>query len=501
MKMVKMNMRRMILVATTAMMTAHASASLAMSGGGVDDIPVLQRTVETRYDVFAIDDGPSPENLVQTRTTEYDTRGRITRWSLRGPDGEHRLTWTGVYLGDDQVACDHAVYWQRDHAQASHELFVRSSDGRVCDVLYASPGEKARRQMRVYFDEAGREIYQEYFAPRSQRMYSEEIFAYDADGNETGRTWQRFDGRARKATRFEILERDTFRRWTMRHVYVDDALIGIDTREIHDHRDRMTARPAASAGPVPSSPEILPIPFARGVVSTSSAGESSPSLSPDGDTLIFTRYLDDWQAQTLMVSRLVNVAWQEAEPFESLPVLYNAAFADDGNRIIYCERDDTLPGGRIFIVDRTATGSWGSPLNLTDANGETGSYFFLRADGHVWFHREGELYRGVIRANRIEDVTPLPAPINTASGVEFSPWMSRDGNMMLFTRDIEGDSTQSGVFRARRTTTGWTPPERLPIPYGWAASITPDGEDLVYVVDDDIVRVPTALLNADRDRR
>ena len=50
------------------------------------------------------------------------------------------------------------------------------------------------------------------------------------------------------------------------------------------------------------------------------------------------------------------------------------------------------------------------------------------------------------------------------------------------------------MFIAFREGDRWTTPEKLPIPYGWGVTLSPDGEDLVYVVDDDIRRVPAVLL-------
>ena len=97
--------------------------------------------------------------------------------------------------------------------------------------------------------------------------------------------------------------------------------------------------------------------------------------------------------------------------------------------------------------------------------------------------------------DRGHDDRELPAPINTRVGVEFGAWISDDGLTLIFSRGLEPPG-ESGVFVSARAAErdGWPEPRRLPIPYGWGVTVDPTGEDLVYIVDDDPVRVPMVLL-------
>ncbi|NNM24984.1 MAG: NAD(P)-binding protein [Phycisphaerales bacterium] len=468
--------------------------SLVAAPRAADDVvPIPLHTTTSRFAAERIDDAVVRRELRQIRVDSFDERGRRIRWTQSGPDGRHELTWFGLHLDDGPIPA-RAAYWTADTLLPFPELFVTSADGRFYDVHYADHGQTPRRQMREYLDAHGREIYQEYFAPTSQRRYGEEIYVYGSDGNLLRQTWRRLDGRARKDTRYEITAVDEHRRWTRRLVHVDDVLAFLDERTIIDGVS-VSPRPAATAGPVPSSNAILPAPFAPGVIATKAAGESSPSFAPDGQTLVFTRYEDDWTNQTAHAATRRDGVWREPEALPFGEGVYNGAWSADGARYIFCRRDDDLGGGRVFLVDRD-DGGWTEPVDLTAATGFTGSYFRLLADGTLYFHRDGELLRAVLKNDGVHDEAPLDAPINTPDGAEFAPWIDADERRLIFTRAVEADADQSGVFATHREENGWAPPRRLPIPYGWSVVLTPDGFDLVYVVDGDVCRVPLVLLQA-----
>jgi hypothetical protein len=457
----------------------------------VADPPVVVRATERRFAAEAASDGAITRgDLQRVRVEHRDEGGRLIRWERRDADGELEMTWAGVYFADGR-AVDRAVYWNADGLVPYPELYVTSKDGIVQDVLYGDPGEKPRRQIRQYLDADGRELFQEYFAPRSQRKYSEEVYAYDEMGNETGRTWRRLDGRAQRVTRFEIVERNQYGHWTLRRVHVNDSLTAIDEREIV-YGTATRPHPPAAAGPVTPRPEILPIPLAPGVVSSREAGENTLTFGPAGATALFTRYGDDWTKQRGYLAAWRDGSWREPEAVPFAEAVYNAALSEDGRRVIFCQHRDGDEGPRVLVTRRTGDG-WAEPIDLTARGGFTGSYFRLLTDGTLYFHRDGDLYRAVLDDGAVRDETPLGAPINTADGTEFGAWVDYGEQRIIFARGTEPPG-RSGVYTSIRRAGRWTEPERLPIPYGWGIVISPDGEDLVYTVDGDIVRVPLVLL-------
>ncbi len=469
------------------------AALLGLPAVAASETPVPLQSTERRYAAGLDDGGGVVRGVLQsTRIVHADDRGRPLRWEQRDADGTPRLIWVGIYLTDG-FAPDRAAYWSADQLLPLTELYVTSSDGRIQDVLYAEHGDKPRRQLRQYLDAAGREIFQEYFAPRSQRKYSEEVYRYDDSGNELQRTWRRLDGKARRETRLEILATDEHGHWTRRLVHRDGALIAIDQRSI-EYATTTRPRPPATSGPVEPSTEILPIPFAPGVVALRGSGENTLTFTPDGKTVLFTRYEDDWKTQRGYLARWRDGAWREPEPVPFAETMYNAALSENGQQIIYCTRDDSLAGARVLVTQRTGDG-WSDPIDLTESEGLMGSYFRLLTDGTLYFHRDGDLFRGVLRDGSVSDVTALAAPINTPDGVEFGAWVDTEERRIIFTRAVDDAPQRTGVFVAFRRDGVWTEPARLPIPYGWSVVLSPDGEDLVYVVDGDICRVPTVLIS------
>ncbi|MEL6715361.1 MAG: hypothetical protein AAFP86_16400, partial [Planctomycetota bacterium] len=452
------------------------------------DFPVPARHVIRRFELVG-EDGRSIGPLTGTRTETFDALGRLHRWEERGADGTRNITWIAVFEGDTPAPAQSA-YWTEGQALPYLEEVVATEDGRIYDVLYGDLGRKRRREMRVYLDDAGRELYQEYFAPRSQEKYSEETYRYDASDNLVQKTWRRLDGRRAIETRYAIEERDTAGRWTARRVVVDGEPTSFETREIVDGPG-LRARPSAAAGPVEPSARILPVPFARGVVSTRTNGESSPSFTGDGRTVLFTRYGDDWTQQGLFLASFEDGAWREPEPLTRAGTAYNGALSPLGDRIVFCRRNDAQPGADVYLVERTQDG-WAAPVDLTRRDGLRGSYFHLDGADVLTYHRDGDLFARTLGSR---DEAALGAPVVTADGTEFSPWKSPGGGLLLFTRYVEGAPARSGVFASRREEGGWGRPLRLAVPYGWGAQVSADGEDLVYVLAGDVCSVPLALLD------
>ncbi len=468
--------------------TAFLCGTLVLPGIGTAQAasPAMVRSTVSKFAI--VDD--TQGDFLGVRTEHFDSLGRIIRWDDTTSDGLPETIWVALYTGDSVIP-ESAAYWSEDAALPYPEICVNAEDGSFQDVLFVNPGEKPRRQLRQYVDDAGRILYQEYFAPRSQRMYSEETYRYDAAGNELGRTWRRLDGKAQRDTQFQFITKDEYGAWTSRRVIIDGVAARIDQREIVYGNGEL---PLPSMISVTPTDRILPIPMARGVIATRAAGESSPSFSAAGDVMLFTRYTEDWTRQTLQVSQRIDGVWREPEALPFGDDLYNAAIRPDGKQLIFCKRDDGPSGGRVFVTSSEGD-TWATPVDLTQRSGFTGSYFRLLDSGALYFHRDGDLYRCEIDDDGAPDGEMiLNAPISTPDAVEFAPWTDATERVLLFTRSFDESPSRSGVFFSSRVDDSWGVPIRLPLPYGWSAVISPDGEDLVYVVDDDIRRVPLVLL-------
>ncbi|MEM7227735.1 MAG: hypothetical protein AAF432_02865 [Planctomycetota bacterium] len=450
--------------------------------------PVIQESETSRYTVSAVHGTfVEPGKLDGLRREFRDVRGRLIRWQELDADIRPRVTWIGVYDGTSKSP-SRAAYWIKDELMPYPELFVTSPDGRYRDVYYGAVGEWPRRQIRDHLDDAGREIYQQYYAPKSQEFYSEELYAYDAFGNEISRTWRRLDGTEERATRFEIIGMTPHGHWTHRLVFINDELTYRDLRTI-TYSETKIETPPASQGPVDAPPRILPAPFAPGIIATERGNENTLTLTADRRAAVFTRYSDDWTQQNAMISIWRDGMWRDAEVIPAARDIYNIAFANaEGTRLLMCRRKPYADAG-VYIIERTADG-WSEPTVIPDFEGY---YFNVHDDGTMYFHRNGDLYRGTLDGSVVSDIRPLGAPINTKNGVEFGAWVDMAGNRIIFTRN-SGDRGNNGVFVAHRVDGRWTEPRKLPIRYGWSPIITSDGLDFIYTTDDDICRIPVPLL-------
>jgi Tol biopolymer transport system component len=134
--------------------------------------------------------------------------------------------------------------------------------------------------------------------------------------------------------------------------------------------------------------------------------ETFPSITNDG-TLFFSRRSDDPQVEYIYRSRYVDGEYAEPEKLpdnvNSGKTHFNAFVAPDESYLIVCiwGREDSLGSIDYYIVYRDKDDNWSAPINMGDK-------------------------------------------INTASGREYSPYVSRDGKFLFFmsTRLPEGNKPE-----------------------------------------------------------
>ncbi len=211
--------------------------------------------------------------------------------------------------------------------------------------------------------------------------------------------------------------------------------------------------------------------------------------------LLFTRYGDDWTQQIPYLATRSDSGWTAPQRVYFAGSIYNATFGQADDTVIFATRHPQTDALTVFRTARTTTG-WTSPENLTETYGLAGSYFTLLPDSTLWFHRDGDLYRTVGTLYNAHQ--KLPPQINTEAGTEFSQYVSPNQDLLIFARYTEGDSTMTGLFASRFADEAWTEPERLPLPYGWSPTLSPDGTHLIYTRNDRFVHVPLDALGLSR---
>lgn len=187
-----------------------------------------------------------------------------------------------------------------------------------------------------------------------------------------------------------------------------------------------------------------------GVVSTE-RNETFPAVDPVDGSLWFSVYERDFDRQVMMRAPRGASGW--SDPGEAWP---SGSWGDRAPRF-------SPDGGRLFF-------SSNRPLPGSDAAGDYHLWVVERTDG-AW---------GVPR--------PLPEPVNAAQGADRHASVTRSGTL-YWTSTRPGGAGRSDVYRAERSTSGWSSAVRLPAPINDASSqpdvlVAPDGTWMILVVTD-----------------
>ena len=108
----------------------------------------------------------------------------------------------------------------------------------------------------------------------------------------------------------------------------------------------------------------------------SSSGDYGPSLSASNDVMLFTskrnkleRGFKTYDNEDLMLSRNENGYWMDAVPLENINSPYNegsACLSPDGNTLFFsrCLAPDGFGSCDLYVAYRDSEGVWGNPTNL-----------------------------------------------------------------------------------------------------------------------------------------
>ncbi|HCY41151.1 MAG TPA: hypothetical protein DHV48_07325 [Prolixibacteraceae bacterium] len=218
-----------------------------------------------------------------------------------------------------------------------------------------------------------------------------------------------------------------------------------------------------------------------------------PSITIDGNTIIFTRLADTFnptgQGQLIAqedfyTSKLVNNEWQPSEPLASINTIYNEgaqSISTDGNLLFYtaCNRNDGFGSCDIYF-SRNDCGVWSLPQNAGEpvnspawesqpsisANGESLYFVSSRRGGKggmdIWkckllaFTKNGLPVWG--------DAVNLGDSINTP-GNEMSPFIHSDGKTLYFASDYWPGMGGFDMFYSRlKNDSVWTKPHNIGYP-------------------------------------
>jgi Tol biopolymer transport system component len=208
----------------------------------------------------------------------------------------------------------------------------------------------------------------------------------------------------------------------------------------------------------------LPAPaiFAPGLVSTSS-DDGSPAISPDGNTMLFTRS-SRWGI--ILESHRANGRWSTPviASFSGTWNTWAPAFSPDGRYVIFVAVRDRA--ANLWRADRTANG-WSEPVRLPDTVNIGNSIWksSIAADGSIYLtaiDQQGgkRLYCARFRNGAYEQAQPLPFSDGKSGDVD--PDIAPDQSVLVFAsngrRNGDANDHLYIVFRKNGT---WGMPSAL----------------------------------------
>lgn len=273
-----------------------------------------------------------------------------------------------------------------------------------------------------------------------------------------------------------------------------------------------SALPATIAGPlVAQEPEKVQ----PGVVSLDDRHETFPAVDPVDGTLWFSTYDEDFDAQTLMVSRPgPDGGWLPAEPAPFSGVYGDRAprFSQDGSVLVFTSNRPApgMPEGdlNLWLVWRGDDGTWGEPKLLESpvASPARDMHAAFSCDGSLWFasYREGSVERADIwRAIHGGPAERVPEPISGPGG-QPDLFVGPDGRwIILVVTEPPGGPGGDDLLFARLDGEAWTVPALLEgaintVEYEYGPTLSPDGRYLYFTSHRDgtadVWRIPVANL-------
>lgn len=303
----------------------------------------------------------------------------------------------------------------------------------------------------------------------------------------------------------------TMAAWYMKHDSLQQAQTQLEAFLKHDKgrhkRWAATAehdlaciafRRKAMANPVPFVPKNM-----GSAVNAKEYDEYMPSLSADGQMLLFSRYNRQAKAEDLYYCRLIEGQWAKAvrmpPPVNSDRNEGSACLSQDGRMLYFtaCGREDGAGRCDLYISYRKADG-WSRPKNLGPAvnTGSWESQPCLSIDGQTLYFvsdRKGG-YGGldIWRSTFVEGEWSTPVnlgPVINTSEDEKCPFIAFDDQKLYFSSNGHIGMGDMDLFVATRVDDStWGNPVNLGYPINTSGDessliISPDGRTAIFSSD------------------
>ena len=244
----------------------------------------------------------------------------------------------------------------------------------------------------------------------------------------------------------------------------------------------------AMANPVPFNPQNM------GKNINSRMPEYLPTLTADGETLLFTRRVGN--QEDFFISMKKNGEWQLAEnlgpPINTYENEGAETISADGRILVYtvCNRKQDYGSCDLYFSE-FKKGNWTKPKNMGQPINSRAweSQPSLSADGQtLYFTSNRQKHKDIFKSERQADGSwsqPVALSINTA-GHDEGPFIHSDNETLYFTSTGYTGMGKSDLFLSRRQADGsWGTPQNLGYPINTKANegalvISLDGETAYF---------------------
>lgn len=240
--------------------------------------------------------------------------------------------------------------------------------------------------------------------------------------------------------------------------------------------------------------------YYQGIISTGEYSENVINFTKDESVAFLTR-TKDWIHQSGFILLKSNGIYKESIAVSELDSIYNGAISPDGSKIIFSVRENEKT--EIWLLEKVDS-RWSKRSNLTNSSTVEGGYFYWLDDDTIYFQssqNNGDISVAKLINDRLEIINTLDI-LNTEEGSEFSPYVDTELRFIIFTRYIEGDTSQQGFFISYNSqdkdSPVWSKPEKIQsLPYGWSPNIINGFSEFLYTDGENIYCLPLETLNLD----
>ncbi|MEM8524775.1 MAG: hypothetical protein AAGG68_09025 [Bacteroidota bacterium] len=236
------------------------------------------------------------------------------------------------------------------------------------------------------------------------------------------------------------------------------------------------------------------------IISAEEFSENSISFTKDESTLFLSR-TTGWEYQSGHISTKEKSVYKVLNPIKALDTIYNGAISLSGNKIIFCKKNNGK--AEIYLLSKREN-EWSQKVNLSQASGIYGGYFYWLTETELFFYTpesNGDIVCGKLQGNTLQ-ITDRLDLLNTVDATEFSPFVQKKKQYLIFTRYLEGDAQQQGFFISFNTngfsSPEWSEPQKIQsLPYGWNPYVLEKENLFLYSDGEDIIAVPMEKLSVE----